>query len=175
MCAQKTKIWLSNHGNCHDAYSSPPCPTHFLSHQTLIYLVQRLNSDLEISKGKEVKSDAHEINSTTCHCWSLINWLFFPNQGLSFSLSLSLCACRWHPHISFSVGRDAHSDNNWSSCYTFSSACVIITKQNHNYRKTKLFAALLSQLTFPPSSHNLFFGARGVFQSIIEIALPVEV
>lgn len=100
MCAQKTKIWLSNHGNCHDAYSSPPCPTHFLSHQTLIYLVQRLNSDLEISKGKEVKSDAHEINSTTCHCWSLINWLFFPNQGLSLSLSLSVLAGDTHTYPS---------------------------------------------------------------------------
>ena len=97
MCAQEK--WLNNHGNCHDAHSSPPCPTPFLSHQTLVYLVQRLNSDLEISEGKEIKSKAHEINSTTCHCWSLMNWLFFPNQGLSLSLSILAGDTHTYPSV----------------------------------------------------------------------------
>lgn len=119
---KRRKIW-PHYGYSHDAHSSPPFPL-FLLHQTLTYLVQRLNWDLEINEGKEIEYKAHEINSTTC--WSLINWLFFPKWGLFFFLSLF--ACRWHPHISFSVGRDARSDNNWSSCCTFSSSCVIITK-----------------------------------------------
>lgn len=35
----------------------------FLSLQTLRDLVQRLNSNLEISKGKEITKKAHKINS----------------------------------------------------------------------------------------------------------------
>ena len=103
MRAQETKKWLRNYGDGHDARSSPPCPTPFLSHQTPVYWVQRLTSDLEINEGKEIKSEPHEINSTTCHCWSLINWLFFPNQGLSLCLSLSLCVLAGDTHTYPSV------------------------------------------------------------------------
>lgn len=78
--------------------------TPFLSHQTLTYLVQRLNSDLEISERKEIEYKAHEINNTTCHCRSLINWLFFfffrNGAFFSFSLSLSLLAGNTHTYPS---------------------------------------------------------------------------
>ncbi|EDL00157.1 mCG146948 [Mus musculus] len=45
--------------------------------------------------------------------------------------------------------------------------------QNHNYRKTELFAALLSQLTFPPSSQLALWRQRRL--SVIEMPLHNEV